>query len=172
MDRRVEASTVVGVIGALLVVAFLAFILWKVVSALFSAPVQVIVTDTPTGEAVIDTAVDTNRIVAHGEIVSSTGEARGTVDLVDLSDDLALHEYAVYFTDLTVDTTQNLRVYLSADGSVEDAVLIGNLKDGENDDRYDVPNDTDMSKYRQVIITSTVDQVNQNEQVIAHAQLQ
>jgi len=83
--------------------------------------------------------------VTEGNFVSDAHETTGTASLNE-------DETILIFTDFKTDDGPLLEVYLSTDEAATEYVSLGDLKGIEGNFEYNIPSETDLTKYKYVLI--------------------
>lgn len=89
--------------------------------------------------------METRTIIFDGSFVSDGHPTSGTVEVIDETNELL-------FKNFKTDKGPNLDVYLSTSVESTDYVNLGDLQGIEGDYTYTVPENTDLSKYKYVVI--------------------
>jgi hypothetical protein len=95
--------------------------------------------------ATITNALRTGSFVGVGDGIHN---AEGTAKVIPLQDDNNI----LRLEDLRVTNGPDLYVYLATDKSASDFVSLGKLKANNGNQNYDVPTETDLTKYDTVLI--------------------
>jgi hypothetical protein len=98
-----------------------------------------------------DNAATTTNVLRTGSFVGvgdGIHNAEGTAKVIPLQDDSNI----LRLEDLRVTNGPDLYVYLATDKSASDFVNVGKLKANNGNQNYDIPTETDLTKYDTVLI--------------------
>jgi len=86
-------------------------------------------------------------VIASGSLIARAHEVEGTASIIEVGDT----QY-VRFENLKTINGPDLRIYLSSDLGVSDAVDLGPIRATEGNVNYEMPAGTDVTKYHNVLI--------------------
>jgi Electron transfer DM13 len=108
-------------------------------------PMDQVQQQTQDNAATITNALRTGSFVGVGDGIHN---AEGTAKVIPLQDDSNI----LRLEDLRVTNGPDLYVYLATDKSASDFVSLGKLKANNGNQNYDLPTETDLTKYDTVLI--------------------
>lgn len=104
--------------------------------------------DLPVGSGTSSENVeDGSGVIARGTMMPQAHEVEGTALFVKSGDDTFLR-----FENLKTINGPDLRIYLSSDLDIEDAIDLGPIRATEGNVNYLIPPGTDLSRYKNVLI--------------------
>jgi hypothetical protein len=108
-------------------------------------PMNQVQQQTQDNAATITNALRTGSFVGVGDGIHN---AEGTAKVIPLQDDSNI----LRLEDLRVTNGPDLYVYLATDKSASDFLSLGKLKANNGNQNYDIPRETDLTKYDTVLI--------------------
>jgi Electron transfer DM13 len=108
-------------------------------------PMDQVQQQTQDNAATITNALRTGSFVGVGDGIHN---AEGTAKVIPLQDDSNI----LRLEDLRVTNGPDLYVYLATDKSASDFLSLGKLKANNGNQNYDIPRETDLTKYDTVLI--------------------